>query len=308
MDEWVAAISTARRKLTEDAEKRGNPGSASVRQVSGPGQALEGGGSGGIGEYSAGGVGTPNINTASYFTRNAGSVNSSPAQMYPSSGLPNSAATPGTENPSSQGLISQMARMSTTSGVGIGHQSQPVGMGSRQPSSGPPTQPVRSFSRREPSASSISSAGADYFPRTPSASQSPQPPLSQSVGRSAGQGISSDSDEVDQFGQGEEVYFSDVRSQLGTSVGTTKTGLSLGTTGSQGGGGGMGGVDPARIILSAYLMKRSKGRGRKVWRKRWFYLTSQGLTYTKSHMVSFGLQMSEYPRPKLIPSGHQDTS
>jgi hypothetical protein len=45
-------------------------------------------------------------------------------------------------------------------------------------------------------------------------------------------------------------------------------------------------VDPNKIILSAYLMKRSKGRGRKVWRKRWFYLTSQGLTYTKSHMVS----------------------
>jgi hypothetical protein len=44
-------------------------------------------------------------------------------------------------------------------------------------------------------------------------------------------------------------------------------------------------VDPKKIILSAYLMKRSKGRGRKVWRKRWFYLTSQGLTYTKSHMV-----------------------
>ena len=46
-------------------------------------------------------------------------------------------------------------------------------------------------------------------------------------------------------------------------------------------------VDPNKVILSAYLMKRSKGRGRKVWRKRWFYLTSQGLTYTKSHMVRF---------------------
>jgi hypothetical protein len=45
-------------------------------------------------------------------------------------------------------------------------------------------------------------------------------------------------------------------------------------------------VDPKKIILSAYLMKRSKGRGRKVWKKRWFFLTSQGLTYTKSHMVS----------------------
>ncbi|RXK38554.1 hypothetical protein M231_04186 [Tremella mesenterica] len=43
-------------------------------------------------------------------------------------------------------------------------------------------------------------------------------------------------------------------------------------------------VDPNKIILNSYLMKRSKGRGRRMWRKRWFYLTSQGLTYTKSHM------------------------
>jgi hypothetical protein len=44
-------------------------------------------------------------------------------------------------------------------------------------------------------------------------------------------------------------------------------------------------VDPSRVIMSGYLMKRSHGRGRKVWRKRWWILTSAGLTYAKSHMV-----------------------
>lgn len=46
----------------------------------------------------------------------------------------------------------------------------------------------------------------------------------------------------------------------------------------------LGNVDPSRVILSGYLMKRSHGRGRKVWRKRWWVLTSAGLTYAKSHM------------------------
>ncbi|WVQ96761.1 hypothetical protein IAU59_003868 [Kwoniella sp. CBS 9459] len=49
-------------------------------------------------------------------------------------------------------------------------------------------------------------------------------------------------------------------------------------------------IDPNKVILSAYLMKRSKGRGRKVWRKRWFVLTSQGVTYTKSHMDTKALR------------------
>ncbi|WWC62298.1 uncharacterized protein I303_104894 [Kwoniella dejecticola CBS 10117] len=49
-------------------------------------------------------------------------------------------------------------------------------------------------------------------------------------------------------------------------------------------------IDPTKVILSTYLMKRSKGRGRKVWRKRWFVLTSQGVTYTKSHMDTKALR------------------
>ncbi|WVR06152.1 hypothetical protein IAU60_003182 [Kwoniella sp. DSM 27419] len=45
-------------------------------------------------------------------------------------------------------------------------------------------------------------------------------------------------------------------------------------------------LDPNKVILSAYLMKQS---GRRRWRKRWFVLTSQGMTYTKSHMRSVPL-------------------
>lgn len=40
-------------------------------------------------------------------------------------------------------------------------------------------------------------------------------------------------------------------------------------------------ADPTRIICNGYLMKQGK---RKNWRKRWFVLTSQKLTYSRSHM------------------------
>lgn len=41
--------------------------------------------------------------------------------------------------------------------------------------------------------------------------------------------------------------------------------------------------DPTKIILSGYLMKCGK---RKTWRKRWFILTGEKLTYCGNHMVS----------------------
>jgi hypothetical protein len=108
---------------------------------------------------------------------------------------------------------------------------------------------------RDTSASSVGSsraAAGEYMPRSAQPMQ-----------------LSSDEDEP---------YFSDPVAGLGMSVGTT---ASMTPSAS-----GMGLVmDPKKIILSAYLMKRSKGRGRRVWKKRWFFLTSQGLTYTKSHMV-----------------------
>ncbi|BEJ07345.1 hypothetical protein CcaverHIS641_0406140 [Cutaneotrichosporon cavernicola] len=42
--------------------------------------------------------------------------------------------------------------------------------------------------------------------------------------------------------------------------------------------------DPNRVIIATYLMKKSRKTAREVWRKRWFYLTSAGMTYSKSHM------------------------
>lgn len=43
--------------------------------------------------------------------------------------------------------------------------------------------------------------------------------------------------------------------------------------------------DPAKIILSGYLMKC--GSKRRNWRKRWFVLTGEKLVYSGSHMVCF---------------------
>jgi hypothetical protein len=45
-------------------------------------------------------------------------------------------------------------------------------------------------------------------------------------------------------------------------------------------------ADPKQVILAMYLMKKSRKTTRQVWRKRWFYLTTAGITYTKSHIVS----------------------
>lgn len=45
-------------------------------------------------------------------------------------------------------------------------------------------------------------------------------------------------------------------------------------------------IDPNKVILATYLMKKSRKATREVWRKRWFYLTSTCITYTKSHMDS----------------------
>jgi len=41
--------------------------------------------------------------------------------------------------------------------------------------------------------------------------------------------------------------------------------------------------DPAKVILSGYLMKC--GSKRRNWRKRWFVLTGEKLMYSGSHMV-----------------------
>ena len=163
---------------------------------------------------------------------------------------PHATVSPSSPMDTTNYLTAQMARVSIPQ---------------RTPStSGPQSRSVSS--RREPSASSMASSvsrnpsGGDYM------SRSPQPPP-----------LSSDEDEP---------YFSDPNLGLGTSVGATPTMMSASSSTAPGLGMGNLVIDPKKIILSAYLMKRSKGRGRKVWKKRWFFLTSQGLTYTKSHMVS----------------------
>lgn len=58
--------------------------------------------------------------------------------------------------------------------------------------------------------------------------------------------------------------------------------------------------DPTKVILSGYLMKcRSK---RRAWRKRWFVLTGEKLTYSASHMVSSFILLKR--KHQLIHCGH----
>lgn len=311
MDEWVAAINTARRRLTEEAM-----GGVGVRQGMSTGTATpmnmefatqspnqpQGQAPGHDGGYSSSAAGTSPVISTGYLNRfglQSTSMTSSPAQMHPISALPGvvspTSPQPAQSSQPTSGLNGQMGRM------GLGTPSQPVGtLG--QPTSAQPIRSASSASRREPSASSLSSVGADYFPRTPSAGQSPHPPApalhSGHAGQThgQGQGVSSDSDDFNDahYHPEEGTYFSDIASgtkigqgsQFGTSAGTTMSAAPSFMTAASG-SGMVQNVDPSRVILSAYLMKRSKGRGRKVWRKRWFYLTSQGLTYTKSHMVSW---------------------
>jgi len=124
--------------------------------------------------------------------------------------------------------------------------------------------------RREMSGSSLT---ADYLSHTPSASLPPT--LSIKTQSAAPPGVIS-SDE-------EESYFSDPHAAFPGGHAPSPVHTQPST------------FDPNKVILSAYLMKRSKGRGRKFWRKRWFYLTSQGLTYTKSHMVCSHPPSAHFP-------------
>ena len=144
-------------------------------------------------------------------------------------------------------LDSQMAQMSLSKSAGIDGLTTP-----RLPS--------HMSSRREPS----SSPSQDYFTRVPSGA----PPT---TGVLAPRVVSSDEDEA---------YFSDPATAFANQVPLQTAWLPMPTpTPTQ------TAVDPNKVILSTYLMKRSKGRGRRVWRKRWFILTSQGVSYSKSHMV-----------------------
>ena len=353
MDEWVAAITGAKRKLTDEAEKRA---------TAGPGQAhaAQGGAVGG-----GGGKG-------------AGEMVMSPAQLHPAPGQ----GLPGVHMHSAQGYATSGATGAVLIGQPPTH-GQGQGQGQIQGSRRNPSMTSTSArsARREPSASSLSSVGhGDYFPRNASTSGTANiagggvalaPPLSASAGTSPMsmshvqvlpahahqgpqgqvQGLSSDSEDdheshanfsdfgtslgagslyMDGIGTGHQAGQGQGQAQNAGVARSPSTGLTLNlnvpgtgkTIVSQaqaqqhpnGVGGGtpmqtpsaqqaqqhpqkqsqqqqayLGNVDPSRVILSGYLMKRSHGRGRKVWRKRWWVLTSAGLTYAKSHMVCLSI-------------------
>jgi len=240
MDDWVRAINSARRRLSEreEEERARRTGSAPVAV---PARERPEAIDTHQGTYSsvftstAGSYTASPVATTSYFTSHPG------AQPSHLGGTPLTSPTaipPSSPMDITNSLTGQMAKMSmspTTSSV------------PRMP----PGRKISSASaRREPSASSIGSL--DHHPSA--------------LGVHALQPtVSSDEDEP---------YFSEPGAAFSAGMFSNPPNVQAAP------------VDPNKIILSAYLMKRSKGRGRKVWRKRWFYLTSQGLTYTKSHMVS----------------------
>ena len=176
----------------------------------------------------------------------------SPSQVTAATILP-AGTTPLSSSPktTTNTLTSQLARVSIPSGpVNLRMPTSPTlttGQGARIGSAGGVS------GRREPSGGSITSP-TEHLPQNRSLSY---PPTLSIVTHVPPSGIVSSDDEE----------------------GTLGTPAYVQVHSSQ--------IDPNKVILSAYLMKRSKGRGRKLWRKRWFYLTSQGLTYTKSHMVIF---------------------
>jgi len=64
-------------------------------------------------------------------------------------------------------------------------------------------------------------------------------------------------------------------------------------------------VDPAKTVLSGYLMKC--GSKRRNWRKRWFILNGEHLMYTGSHMVSVQQTLSLLSYLIIVLAGHKTT-
>lgn len=257
MDDWVRAINSARRRLSEREEEERNKRSASGSQpMSVPARSQPEAIDTHIGTYSsimssAGGSFTASpIAATGYFAAHAPTP---PAPQFGASSMTNPTAIlpPASPMDTTNTLTSTMAAMNM-------NKSASSTAGPRLPRS-----VSGGLGRRETSVSSIGSS--DQYHQSLSGWAAQPPPLS--------------SDE-------DEPYFSDPTSAAQSNVAAPNP---LAVQPSP--------VDPNKVILSAYLMKRSKGRGRKVWRKRWFYLTSQGLTYTKSHMVSLCL-----PVPSIVPS------
>ena len=245
MEDWVRAVNGCRRKLSEREEEDRNKREGKVSGIAIPSRQ----------GMSGDGM---DVHQGTYSTTyTTGSISSSPIattgyfapKMSSTNQTSYSMGGPQTATPTSAAIPASPLDTMNSLTAQMARVAIP-----RTPSISVNTS--RSVSnQRDPSASSVGSSRAatgEYMPRSAQPMQ-----------------LSSDEDEP---------YFSDPVAGLGMSVGTT---ASMTPSAS-----GMGLVmDPKKIILSAYLMKRSKGRGRRVWKKRWFFLTSQGLTYTKSHMV-----------------------
>ena len=264
MDEWVRAINSVRRKMSEQKEEERTKR-----------------------DHQRGGVSIPARPTQDGVDTHQGTWQSSVSGSVFASSPPTSSQGYFTSRQPTQPLQQQMSGLalgppspeatrsisSQLASLGVGPSSPAQMVSSRVPSTGFPTsvQQSRSVSavssRREPSAGSASST-ADYArsPRQAGALAVPPP------------GAPASSDEEDG-----EPYFSDPSAAFQPMQGPSTSGGQPPLFSAQAVLAGP--VDSNKIILSGYLMKRSKGRGRKMWKKRWFFLTSQGLTYTKSHMV-----------------------
>ncbi|WWD18299.1 hypothetical protein CI109_102749 [Kwoniella shandongensis] len=287
MEDWVHAINGVRRRISEREEEERVK---REKSESGHHHALhvnQQGRTGAVpipGRERSANSGLHSIDTTSLASTNSYFAErptaASPQQMYSAGAVSPTLSSGAIIPPSSpldttNSLTSQFAKISiptprTPSAQSMGSPQLGPGMFSnspRQPAGGAMSQPISrgvsgTSTRREPSAGSQSST-AEYFPRGAIASQSSQAAAA-AAAAAAGGASSEDEDE------GETAYFADMAAQ--------------------GQGPPPAPVDPNKVILAAYLMKRSKGRGRKVWRKRWFVLTSQGVTYTKSHMDNRALR------------------
>ncbi|OCF40011.1 hypothetical protein I317_06208 [Kwoniella heveanensis CBS 569] len=295
MEEWVRAINGVRRRISEREEEERMKREKSEQQQQQQHQQQHHPRSTSIPipqRDRGSNIGHENVDTASlqsqvgagsYFVSrpHAGSPQALQAAGAVSPGL----AAGGVIPPSSpmdttNSLTSQMAKMSIPVPRTPSAQSNPgqsVGSfmsSSRHGNTAGPVPTARAVSapsfaaRREPSTSSIGSSAAAAEPYSysrPSALTLPQ-----GGGNNSAIAVSSeDEDDLEGVEGGQYESFNQ-QGNIGNAPFTP--------------------IDPNKVILSAYLMKRSKGRGRKVWRKRWFVLTSQGVTYTKSHMDTKALR------------------
>ena len=257
----MRTINAARRKLSEREEEERNRKTGTVSSATAGVPKPERKAS--ADEHGSHAIFTPGTNmTASPIAATAGNFGQPGSSV--ASGSSKAIGIPGQPQVGEYNLTSQMAKMSFPTSVSPSTSTMPR-LPSQRIVSGAST-------RRDPSASSYSSSAApqDYF-----GPASLNNTLSNS-GSTWAQQVQPSSDEDS---------FSDHPPQTAP-VGSMSTQPSLSLAIQP-----PAPVDPKKIILQAYLMKRSKGRGRKVWRKRWFFLTSQGLTYTKSHMVGATLDV-----------------